>query len=100
MMTKSIRLLPILLALLLLAPMRSTWAQQEDPTIPPDAQEVTLKFTPVGYIRRIAVAGEFNRWNMNADLLTPHTDGAAWSITLKLEPGIYQFKYVLDGQRW
>src|ERR1051325_115013 len=100
MMTKSTRLFSILLALLLLAPVRNALAGQEEPMRPPDAQDVTIKSTPVGYIRSIAIAGEFNRWSTTANLLTPHTDGAAWSITLKLAPGLYQFKFVLDGRRW
>src|SRR5438874_1266433 len=67
--------LPLLLALLLLAPLRNAQARQEESTTSPDAQEVTLKYTPVGYIRTIAIAGEFNRWSKTANLLTPHTDG-------------------------
>ena len=44
----------------------------------------------------MTLAGEFNSWNTTADPMTKQTDGS-WTITKKLEPGRYLYKFVLDG---
>ncbi|MBI5710741.1 MAG: isoamylase early set domain-containing protein [Candidatus Eisenbacteria bacterium] len=47
----------------------------------------------------VALAGEFNGWNTTADPMTKQADGS-WTITKKLEPGRYQYKFVVDGSNW
>jgi len=54
--------------------------------------------------RTVTVAGEFNGWEYRPD--QPRTiqmkkggDGI-WRATVKIEPGRYQYKYVLDYQTW
>ena len=44
----------------------------------------------------VALAGEFNGWNTTADPMTKQADGS-WTLTKKLDPGTYQYKFVLDG---
>lgn len=52
----------------------------------PDATSVTL-------------VGEFNGWDPEARPLK-RDPGGMWKATVRLEPGSYQYKFVVDGQRW
>ena len=48
----------------------------------------------------VAIAGDFNDWNHEKNLLEdPDRDGT-WTGTLKLEPGRYEYMFVLDGEEW
>jgi hypothetical protein len=49
---------------------------------------------------QIYLAGNFNEWNpSNPQFLMKDDDGdGIWSITVKLAPGTYQYKYVIDGK--
>jgi 1,4-alpha-glucan branching enzyme len=49
---------------------------------------------------RIAVVGEFNGWNPEANVLQPNGNGAC-TCTVALELGRhYRFRYLVDGERW
>jgi hypothetical protein len=58
---------------------------------------VRLTFHSPG-ARSVAVAGEFNKWKTNADLMNGK-DGT-WSIDLKLKPGAYTYSFIVDGKTW
>jgi 1,4-alpha-glucan branching enzyme len=44
----------------------------------------------------VFVAGTFNQWDPTADALTKGSDGI-WRTTIELEPGSYEYKFVIDG---
>lgn len=46
----------------------------------------------------VAVAGEFNNWDKEANKMTRTING--FETTIELKKGTYQFKYVLNGQTW
>jgi hypothetical protein len=48
--------------------------------------------------RRVAVAGDFNKWKTDAHEMKG-ADGM-WSIDLKLKPGVYSYSFVVDGKSW
>ncbi len=48
--------------------------------------------------RTVSVAGDFNKWKTDVDLMKG-TDGM-WSIELKLKPGVYSYSFVVDGRSW
>ena len=50
------------------------------------------------FANEVAVAGEFNNWDKEALKMTKTITGFETEIELK--KGTYQFKYVLDGERW
>ncbi len=65
--------------------------------------------------RFVNVAGDFNRWCGTADgpfdprIGRMYDDGThgdrvagdgIWSVILDLRPGVYQYKYVVDGTAW
>lgn len=50
--------------------------------------------------KKIYLAGEFNDWNFSDTVLKKQKNGS-FSTTLDLNPGSeYQYRYVLDGERW
>jgi hypothetical protein len=49
--------------------------------------------------RSVQVAGDFNGWNPARTPLDEMSAGA-WTVTIPLEPGRYEYMYVVDGQQW
>ena len=60
---------------------------------------VRLMFDAPG-ARRVAVAGDFNRWDADATLLTLEEGSRRWSVTLALRDGEHRYAFVVDGTRW
>ena len=50
--------------------------------------------------KSVAVAGDFNRWDVSAHQMAYEAQLDAWTITLALEPGRYEYKFFLDGCDW
>ena len=48
----------------------------------------------------VAVVGDFNDWNPNKHLLYDENKDGIWTATLRLEPGRYEYMFILDGQKW
>lgn len=46
--------------------------------------------------RRVQLVGDFNGWTPDANEMQP--DGSVWTSILKLGPGRYRYRYVVDGQ--
>jgi hypothetical protein len=53
-----------------------------------------------GQAHTVAIAGDFNGWNPQANLLEDSEGDGIWTGTLKLEPGRYEYMFVLDGEKW
>ena len=47
--------------------------------------------------RQIFVAGSFNGWRPNATPLQKQSDGK-WTADLSLQPGSYEYRFVVDGE--
>ncbi|HLJ55265.1 MAG TPA: alpha amylase N-terminal ig-like domain-containing protein [Chthonomonadaceae bacterium] len=65
-----------------------------------DTMPVTLSFIPTGSPKSVTVAGTFNSWNKRATKLVRRTVGLAWTATLRLAPGVYQYKFIVNDTRW
>ena len=53
-----------------------------------------------GPAHTVALAGDFNDWDTASTPMKKRKDGS-FSVTLDLPPGReYQYKYLIDGQRW
>lgn len=50
--------------------------------------------------KSVTVAGEMNGWDSAATPLTYNETTGFWSIEKELEPGKYEYKFVLDGGTW
>ena len=48
----------------------------------------------------VAIAGDFNDWNPQSNILEDSEGDGIWTGTLKLEPGRYEYMFVLDGEKW
>jgi len=48
----------------------------------------------------VAIAGDFNNWNSQANILEDPEGDGVWTGTLKLEPGRYEYMFVMDGEQW
>jgi hypothetical protein len=48
----------------------------------------------------VAIAGDFNDWSPQANLLEDTEGDGIWTATLDLEPGRYEYMFVLDGEKW
>ena len=46
--------------------------------------------------KNVSIAGKFNDWNMTSMPMKKGADGT-WRIKLKLSPGKYEYKFVVDG---
>lgn len=49
--------------------------------------------------RSVALAGEFNRWKTD-DILLKKQEGNVWTVSLPLNPGVYSYMFVIDGEVW
>jgi len=47
----------------------------------------------------VQAAGDFNGWNPARTPLE-ETAGGAWTVTIPLEPGRYEYMFVVDGRQW
>ena len=61
---------------------------------------VVFNFKPVLKPDRLYLAGSFNNWNpADPKFVVKDEDGdGIFSITVKLQPGTYQYKFVADGK--
>jgi 1,4-alpha-glucan branching enzyme len=66
---------------------------------PPAITSDGVTFTFAGSATSVALAGEFNQWSVTADPLERRSDGT-WTITKKLAPGTYGYKFIVNGTTW
>lgn len=67
-----------------------------------------LEITPEGVrfnlyapkIDRVVVAGDFNNWSTAADPLYDRENDGVWSVIIPLEPGRYEYKFHVNGEKW
>ena len=65
------------------------------------AQQVEITFTISGIkANQIAVAGDFNGWNTNANQLEDPDGDGIWTGKMQLEPGRYEYMLVVDDANW
>lgn len=50
--------------------------------------------------RTVALAGEFNDWSESAHPMTYDPALGAWTITLDLPAGRYEYKFLVNGREW
>jgi 1,4-alpha-glucan branching enzyme len=49
--------------------------------------------------RIVTVAGDFNGWDPRAKPLKRDA-GGLWTGSVRLEPGTYHYKFVVNGEKW
>ncbi len=48
----------------------------------------------------VALVGDFNEWGARQVAVARSSDGGMWEFTLALQPGVYHYNLLVDGQRW
>ena len=48
----------------------------------------------------VALVGCFNSWHGERDMLTKNPSDGIWSITKPLRPGRYEYKFLVDGEKF
>ena len=48
----------------------------------------------------VSVAGTFNNWAVDKDMLKKDKKTGLWKAKISLVPGDYEYKFVCDGQNW
>lgn len=93
----------VMLAILIGACARGipAWNNAESADTGPQAVEGGIKFTiqqPKAV--KVAIAGDFNDWSTTSDPLFDREKTGQWTLIIPLAPGTYQYKFVIDGEKW
>jgi len=97
----------LLVAILALALMAGCAATKKSAVIEKGPQATGPKTTSQGVLfsfkapagtMAVYLAGEFNGWRPDLDLMSDDDGDGVWTITYDLQPGTYQYKFVADGQ--
>ena len=105
----SLRLSPLgagLAAAALAAALLAPWRGAPPPPVPfvaaaPEAPAVVyVQFVlEAPGARSVAVAGDFNGWDVSPGLSDPDGDGI-WTGRVPVQPGVHQYMFVIDGSEW
>jgi Glycogen recognition site of AMP-activated protein kinase len=69
-------------------------------TVAPSRERVLVRLVVVHPgARTVQAAGDFNGWNPTQTPLEQVSNGA-WTVTIPLEPGRYEYQFVVDGEQW
>lgn len=60
--------------------------------------KVRFAYTTKRPLKSVHLFGSFNHWNRTACPMTQSSPGE-WSVELELDPGVYAYRFLLDGQR-
>jgi len=79
-------------------PARKKASSPRSPRRSSNKESVTFEyFDPSATI--VTLVGDFNQWNQKARPLKRDA-GGLWKATVRLEAGAYQYKFVVNGERW
>ncbi|HBY56746.1 MAG TPA: hypothetical protein DEG96_02615 [Candidatus Atribacteria bacterium] len=62
--------------------------------------QFSLRISDSNKVHTVAIAGDFNGWDPQANTLQDPEGDGIWTATLKLPPGRYEYMFVLDGEKW
>jgi 1,4-alpha-glucan branching enzyme len=72
------------------------WVDLDGPTAPRPTSEGVVFAVEAQNARRVQLVGDFNDWALDGNDMQPV--GRIWATVLKLQPGRYQYRYVVDGE--
>ena len=59
-----------------------------------------LRINDSNKLHTVAIAGDFNGWDPQANTLQDPDGDGIWTATLKLPPGRYEYMFVVNGEKW
>ena len=67
----------------------------------PEASGVVTRFVFIApEARSVSLTGDFVEWDADGiPLQQPQTNGV-WTLDVPLEPGVYEYAFIIDGQEW
>ncbi|MBK9121070.1 MAG: DUF3459 domain-containing protein [Phycisphaerales bacterium] len=65
-----------------------------------DTWSCTFRFRAEAGTRQVAAVGSFNAWDRTATPLSGPDEDGTWSVKLQLTTGLYEYKFLVDGERW
>ena len=77
----------------------ATGPAQAAEAAPPRAVLVSFRLPAPG-AERVAVAGDFNDWDVHRAPLRDDDGDGIWTGTVAVEPGRYAYMFVVDGETW
>ena len=86
----------VLIAVVFLFLASPVWAAYTFVQLPNGDYEVTFIYNNPD-AERVCLSSAFNNYSPNATQLTQNADGV-WEITIIMKQGVYQYKYVVDGE--
>jgi 1,4-alpha-glucan branching enzyme len=48
----------------------------------------------------VALVGDFNDWARKGTPMTDPDENGVWTVSVPLQPGRYQYKFLVDGKTW
>lgn len=63
-------------------------------------EQITFKLKPSPVTQTVYVAGSFNDWSKKANPMTDADGDGVWETTISLDPGIYEYRFLLDDMIW
>ena len=75
-------------------------SQQNQSTAVSSLSAATFNFRPSAGARSVTIAGSFNNWSSSANPLSDPDGDGVWSAEIRLAPGTYQYKFVVNGSDW
>lgn len=76
---------------------RATRATKEPKKGPKNESVPFEYFDPSAQV--VALVGDFNAWKADGKLMKRDA-GGLWNVKVSLAPGTYQYKFVVNGERW
>ncbi|MGI9429147.1 MAG: M28 family peptidase, partial [Bythopirellula sp.] len=62
--------------------------------------QVLFQYEADAKTKQVALAGEFNDWKPTAHAMEGPNDDGMFTTTLELKPGVYEYKFVVNGTNW
>ncbi len=66
----------------------------------PGEVEVRFSYQPPVDVDEVYLSGQFNDWDPEGTLMTDDTGDGIYDVVIYLEPGEYEYKFVVDGDNW
>ena len=63
-------------------------------------RRVQFKYKPKTEATNVYVAGSFNGWRPTGQAMEGPDAGGAFSASIDLAPGNYEYRFVVDGTTW
>lgn len=68
------------------------------PALPVNQRVQVIFYSPEA--SSVALVGDFNEWGQREVTLAHTKDRGIWEFSLNLQPGVYHYNLLVDGQRW